>query len=76
MLSMLRRDGTRSLRTTLLLWFLPFAAVFMAVVGLIHGFLLERMPRNFLRERLHLRVEFVPHPKLNVHFEQTRSNEL
>ena len=50
---------TRSLRTTLLWWLLPSAAVFMGVAWLIHGFLLEQMSRDFVHERLHQEAEFL-----------------
>lgn len=59
MFSTLRTDATRSLRTTLLWWLLPFATVFMGVAWLIHGTLLERMSREFVYERLYQEVEFL-----------------
>lgn len=43
----------RSIRTTLLCWLLPFAALFMGVAWILHGVLLERMTRDFVKDRLY-----------------------
>lgn len=59
MFSILRSDATRSIRTTLLLWLLPFAVAFMVVAWLIHGTLLERMSWGFVHERLHQEADFL-----------------
>ncbi|WP_341707634.1 ATP-binding protein [Halopseudomonas sp.] len=50
---------TRSIRTTLLLWLLPFATLFMLLAWYLHGALLERMSRDFVRERLQQEVAMI-----------------
>ena len=37
---------------SLLLWLLPFATLFMLLAWYLHGALLDRMSRDFVRERL------------------------
>ena len=50
---------TRSIRTTLLLWLLPFATLFMLLAWYLHGALLDRMSRDFVRERLQQEVAMI-----------------
>ncbi|SDS53966.1 Signal transduction histidine kinase [Halopseudomonas sabulinigri] len=54
-----RSKPGRSIRTTLLCWLLPFAAVFMGVAWFLHGVLLERMAQDFVRERLQQEAAFM-----------------
>jgi len=49
----------RSIRTTLLCWLLPFAAIFMGVAWVLHGVLLERMTRDFVKDRLYQEAAFI-----------------
>ncbi|WVM90079.1 hypothetical protein UMZ34_07205 [Halopseudomonas pachastrellae] len=47
-----KTERSRSIRTTLLLWLLPFATLFMLLAWYLHGALLDRMSRDFVEERL------------------------
>tara|TARA_R110000764_G_scaffold126742_1_gene214360 strand:- start:9370 stop:10728 length:1359 start_codon:yes stop_codon:yes gene_type:complete len=49
----------RSIRTTLLCWLLPFAAIFMGVAWVLHGVILERMTRDFVKDRLYQEAAFI-----------------
>lgn len=52
-------ERTRSIRSTLLLWLLPFATLFMLLAWYLHGTLLDRMSRDFVRERLQQEVAMI-----------------
>lgn len=52
-------ERTRSIRSTLLLWLLPFATLFMLLAWYLHGALLDRMARDFVSERLQQEVAMI-----------------
>ncbi|MEL0167203.1 MAG: ATP-binding protein [Pseudomonadaceae bacterium] len=52
-------ERSRSIRTTLLLWLLPFATLFMLLAWYLHGALLDRMARDFVSERLQQEVAMI-----------------
>ena len=52
-------ERSRSIRTTLLLWLLPFATLFMLLAWYLHGALLDRMSRDFVEERLQQEITLI-----------------
>ncbi|WP_425221151.1 ATP-binding protein [Pseudomonas sp.] len=54
-----KTERRRSIRTTLLLWLLPFATLFMLLAWYLHGALLDRMSRDFVEERLQQEVAMI-----------------
>ncbi|WP_416395273.1 sensor histidine kinase [Allohahella sp. A8] len=49
----------RSIRSTLLLWLLPFATVLMLIAWVVHGALMDAMLRNFLSDRLQQEADYI-----------------